>query len=229
MLTIFFNSWRSRNDAVVFEHKLVNMHSLTKAEYFEDSADQRVGFFNALAPKKLTSLLELMFGSGIYFHNTQLFFNPLDSTQLPYWHRDLQYRSLSDDIQQAQQHNMVSLHIRIPLVKEKGIELVPGTHKRWDTKLEREVRFELNGHSNSEQLPNGTLIELDVGDILIFSSQMIHRGNYQGNDSRKALDLCVGKPHHLTASFLDGQVLPTSQELKLIKNKQWYSNAKKLL
>ena len=134
----------------------------------------------------------------------------------------MQYSPLSDDIQKAEQNNMVSLHIRIPLVKEKGVEIIPGTHKRWDTELERNVRFELNGHNNNEQLPNAKLIELDVGDILIFSSQMIHRGNYQLNDSRKALDLCVGKYHHLTFGFLDKQVLPTKEEMELIKNNQWY-------
>ncbi|NQZ23966.1 MAG: phytanoyl-CoA dioxygenase family protein [Colwellia sp.] len=220
-----FDSWMSSNKSEIFEHQLVNMHSLTKQEYFTNTPDERVGFFNSISPLTLTNLIERMFGSEIYFHNTQLFFNPLNKKRLPYWHRDMQYSPLSDDIQKAEQNNMVSLHIRIPLVKEKGVEIIPGTHKRWDTELERDVRLELNGHSNNEQLPNAKLIELDVGDILIFSSQMIHRGNYQLNDSRKALDLCVGKYHHLTFGFLDKQILPRKEEMELIKNNQWYSCA----
>ena len=221
-----FNSWMCSNKSEIFDHQLVNMHSLTKKEYFENTPEERVNFFNSISPIKLINLLEGMFGSEIYFHNTQLFFNPLNSKRLPYWHRDMQYSPLPDDIQKAEQNNMVSLHIRIPLVKEKGVEIVPGTHKRWDTELERDVRLELNGHNNNEQLPNARLIELDVGDILIFSSQMIHRGNYQLNDSRKALDLCVGKYHHLTFGFLDKKVLPTDEEIELINNNQWYSCAK---
>jgi ectoine hydroxylase-related dioxygenase (phytanoyl-CoA dioxygenase family) len=221
-----FDSWMSDHKTEIFEHLLVNMHSLTKQEYFENIPEERVGFFNAITPLKLTNLIERMFGAEIYFHNTQLFFNPLNSKRLPYWHRDMQYSSFSDDIQKAELNNMISLHIRIPLVKEKGIEIIPGTHKRWDTELEREVRLELNGHHNNEQLPNARLIELDVGDILIFSSQMIHRGNYQLNDSRKALDICVGQYHHLTFGFLDKHVLPTEEELEVIKNNQWYSCVK---
>ncbi len=139
----------------------------------------------------------------------------------------MQYSPIPDSVQETEQNNMVSLHIRIPLVKEKGIEIIPGTHKRWDTELERNVRLELNGHNNNEKLPNAKLVDLNVGDILIFSSQMIHRGNYELNKSRKALDLCVGKHHHLTFGFFDDQVLPTEEEMKSIKNNKWYSCAKK--
>jgi hypothetical protein len=126
-----FDSWMSSNKSEIFEHQLVNMHSLTKQEYFENNPEERVSFFNSISPVKLINLLELLFGSEIYFHNTQLFFNPLNSKRLPYWHRDMQYSSISDDKQKAEQKNMVSLHIRIPLVKEKGVEIIQGTHKRW--------------------------------------------------------------------------------------------------
>ena len=217
-----YGPWMDSNKLKIFEYKLVNMHSLTKQNYFKNNPEDRVGFFNSISPTKLTNLLQRMFGSEIYFYNTQLFFNPSNSKRLPYWHRDMQYSSISDEIQKAEQNNMVSLHIRIPLVKEKGVEIIPGTHKRWDTELERNVRLALNGHNNNEQLPNTKLIELNVGDILIFSAQMIHRGNYQLNSSRKALDLCVGKYHHLTSGFLDKQVLPTKEEINSIKNNQWY-------
>jgi ectoine hydroxylase-related dioxygenase (phytanoyl-CoA dioxygenase family) len=221
-----FNSWMRSNESEVFDYQLVNMHSLTQKEYFKNNPEERVDFFNAISPIKLVNLLESMFDSEIYFHNTQLFFNPLNSKRLPYWHRDMQYSPLSDDIQKAEQNNMLSLHIRIPLEKEKGVEIIPGTHKRWDTELERDVRLELNGHTNNEQLPNAKLIDLDVGDILIFNSQMIHRGNYQLNNSRKALDLCVGKYHQLTFGYFDKQVLPTDEEIELIKHNRWYRCAK---
>lgn len=221
-----YDSWMISNKSDVFEHQLVNMHSLTKQSYFENNSEERIAFFNSLSPEKLINLLDYMFGSEIYFHNTQLFFNPLNCERLPYWHRDMQYSSIPDDIQEAEQNNMVSLHIRIPLENEKGIEVIPETHKRWDTELERNVRLELKGHNNNEQLPNAKLIDLDVGDILIFSSQMIHRGNYQLNRSRKAFDLCVGKYHPLTFDFFDKEVLPTKEEIKHIKNSQWYSYAK---
>ena len=221
-----FNSWMNKHKLDVFEQQLVNMHSLTDQEYFEHSKEERINFFNSITPLKLVQLIESIFGEGIYFHNTQLFFNPSNSKARPYWHRDMQYSPIPDELQKTEQRNMVSLHIRIPLVKEKGVEVIPTSHNRWDTELERNVRLELNGHKNYEELPNGKLIELGVGDILIFSAQMIHRGNYKLNNSRKALDICVGKHHQLSSGFIDENVLPTNQEINLIQNNQWYTCAK---
>ena len=223
-----FDTWINTNKSNIFENQILNMHSLTNPEYFKNNKEQRIDFFNAITPLKLTDLLENMFGSEIYFHNTQLFFNPLNTKRLPYWHRDMQYSSIADNLQKKEQHNIFSLHIRIPLVKEKGLEIIPKTHQRWDTELERDVRFQLNGHNNNESLPNAKLIDLDVGDILIFNAQMIHRGNYLLNKSRKALDICVGKYHHLSFQFFDKDVLPNEKEFKLITNKQWFAETKKI-
>ena len=221
-----FSSWMNKHKLDVFEQQLVNMHSLTSQEYFEHSKEERIKFFNSITPLKLVQLIESIFGEEIYFHNTQLFFNPSNHKMRPYWHRDMQYSQIPDELQKAEQRNMTSLHIRIPLVKEKGVEVIPTSHKRWDTELERNVRLELNGHKNYEELPNGKLIALEVGDILIFSAQMIHRGNYKLNNSRKALDICIGKHHQLSSEFIDENVLPTNKEINLIHNNQWYNCAK---
>lgn len=220
-----YRKWTQDNETEIYKNKLVNMHSLTLPEYFQDNPDQRVELFKAIAPSKLTEAIEGIFGPGIHFHNTQLFFNPTNAERLPYWHRDMQYSPIKDEAQRDELGNMLSLHIRIPLEKEKGVELVPGTHKRWDTELERNVRLELNGYKNSNPLPNSELIDLAPGDVLIFHAQMIHRGTYELNPTRKALDLCVGKHHHLTSGFLDESVLPTQAELANIENSQWYDLA----
>ena len=65
-------------------------------------------------------------------------------------------------------------------------------------------------------------------DVLVFDAQMIHRGNYALNRERKALDLCVGKPHPFTLRYLDGSVFPTDEELALIRNKAWYQRARQV-
>jgi ectoine hydroxylase-related dioxygenase (phytanoyl-CoA dioxygenase family) len=221
--------WLDENHASYVEQGLVNMHSLTNPRYFTHHASDRLRFFRLLASDRLTALTTDLFGPRIYFHNTQLFFNPHQNRRLPYWHRDLQYSPLGDAELQAEQPNMLSLHIRIPLLSETGIELIPGTHQRWDTKLERDVRLELNGHRNSEQLPDALLIGLEAGDILIFDAQMLHRGNYSLNSARKALDLCVGRPHRYTLQYLDADNLPTSAELEAIENPQWYKLARAML
>ncbi|NEQ52565.1 MAG: phytanoyl-CoA dioxygenase family protein [Leptolyngbya sp. SIO3F4] len=221
-----YSQWREKNHHALIEQQLINMHSLTHPKYFQGCEHERVSFFNLIASEKLTYVITQLFKTDIYFHNTQLFFNPHNREKPPYWHRDLQYSPIDDAIQAAEQHNMLSLHVRIPLVKEKGVELIPDSYIRWDSELERNVRFELNGHTNNESLPGSVLIELEPRDVLIFSAQMLHRGNYVLNPTRKALDLCIGKPHPLVRGFLDPAGLPTDAELQQIDNNQWYTLAK---
>ncbi len=223
-----YAQWLSENHADFIEHKLVNMHTLTDPRYFAGHETERLLFFQTIASNRLTQLIDGMFGDGIYFHNAQLFFNPFENKRQPYWHRDMQYSSIDDCILKNEQQNMVSLHVRIPLIPEQGIELIPGTHKRWDTELERDVRLELNGRKNSEDLPGSVLIELAPGDILIFSAQMIHRGNYRLNESRKSLDLCIGKHHPLTSGYIDKNALPDRTDLDKIENNRWYRIAREL-
>lgn len=221
--------WLNENRRSYIEQRLVNMHSLTSPHYYQQHSAERLQLFQLLASDRLTKLVASLFGDDIYFHNTQLFFNPYQNDRQPYWHRDLQYSPLSDAELQAEQPQLLSLHVRIPLLPETGVELIPNTHRRWDTALERDVRLELNGHQNSAPLPGALLIQLEPGDILIFDAQMLHRGNYQLNPARKALDLCIGRPHRHTLPFLDADNLPTSTELNAIANKQWYKLARALL
>ncbi|TBR37545.1 phytanoyl-CoA dioxygenase [Marinomonas agarivorans] len=224
-----YQVWRDNNQEQIAQNALVNMHSLTHSHFFKNNKNARVKLFNTLANKKLITKLIHLFGEGIYFHNTQLFFNPINKEQQPYWHRDMQYSPIDDAQQSKEQSNMLSLHVRIPLQEETGLAVIKGTHKRWDTEQEHNVRFELNGHKSNEPLPDNELITLKLGDILIFNAQMIHRGNYDQNDTRKALDLCVGKYHPLSSQFFDKSVLPTEQEMAQLTNPSWYQEAYKVL
>ena len=78
-----FKLWVEKSKSEIIEHKILNMHSLTHEAYFHKRPGERVRFFNSLLPPQLTNLLDGIFGEGLYFHNTQLFFNPDDKTQLP--------------------------------------------------------------------------------------------------------------------------------------------------
>lgn len=221
------SQWMAENRERYIEERLVNMHSLTSARYFSD-ASQRIAFFELIASERLTGLVDGMFGDGVYFHNTQLFFNPYENRRLPYWHRDMQYSPVPDEMQAQEQGRMLSLHVRIPLLPERGLEVIPGTHRRWDSPLESDVRRERNGRRNSDDLPGAKLIGLEPGDVLIFDAQMIHRGNYALNRERKAFDLCVGHPHRFTVRYLDQQVLPSMDEIARIRNHAWYVRARQV-
>ncbi len=216
--------WHEHNRQGYQFDGLLNMHSLSHPEYF-DAQNERLQFFDAIANKTLVDAMESLFGPEISFHNTQVFFNPSKPEQKPYWHRDMQYSPIADEVQAAELPNMLSLHVRIPLTEETGLKILPGTHKRWDTELERKVRLELEGHTQDEDLPGANTLHLMPGDVLIFNAQMIHQGIYCNDESRKALDLCLGAPHPLTTPFLDTAVLPNEDELAGIKHPQWFQRA----
>jgi len=109
-----------------------------------------------------------VFGDSLYFHGTQMFFNPLDGRRRPYWHRDLQYMSYDETRQRALLSELCNLHVRMPLRSERHFMLVPGSHARWDSELERDVRLESSGHHSWEELPSATVFDLEPGDTLIF-------------------------------------------------------------
>lgn len=222
--------WMQHNESDYQQHAMINMHGLTDAEYFKDEPHpeyRRGCFFNRLAPENLVKIIQGVFGTALYFHNSQLFFNPFEGRRKPYWHRDMQYNGDSERVQQSFLESMLSLHIRIPLLDEVGIELIPGTHKRWDTRLERNVRLQLNGNDNQQSLPGSKLINLKAGDALIFSAQMIHRGHYS-QPQRLALDLCIGKPHPSTIKYLNNNHLPLESEMQYINFPNWFNRNGKL-
>lgn len=213
-----FDQWKSAKTDLIDQHKLVNMSGLTQSRYFSNSKS-RVNFFDSVFSTKLWGMMSGIFGDEIRFHNTQLFFDPLDLDQLAYWHRDLQFSDIPASVQENALPQMLNLHCRIPLIAETGIVLVPGTHSRWDTKIEHEQRSK---PLSEEPLPTEDYITLNPGDLLIFNAQMIHRGHYSKTRGRRALDLCIGRPHPLLEGTLDTRDLPTPEEKLMLTNPQWY-------
>ena len=52
------------------------------------------------------------------------------------------------------------LHVRIPLTTDSGVEVIPDSHRNWDTDEELQVRLKKNGRKHSENLPNAVEISL---------------------------------------------------------------------
>lgn len=211
--------WLAENGEHVRRHALVNSTRLTDVRCFAPPHDaERAAFFDALADPALYEVVSESFGDDLAFHGTQMFFSPLGE-RAPYWHRDLQYMGLDETEQQRLLPTLTHLHVRIPLRPERRFLLVPGSHARWDTAEERDVRLERDGHRSSEDLTNARSFDLVPGDVLVFSAHMLHRGTY-GQD-RLSLDLMVGKPDG-TADGPDEAQLPTPAELARIRRSQWY-------
>ncbi|MCP4987924.1 MAG: phytanoyl-CoA dioxygenase family protein [Colwellia sp.] len=208
----FHQRWKKNNLDFYQTEEAFNSSLVTGSQYLD--SNERIKLFNFISSKKMMALIDSVIPNQPAFMNTQLFFDPFDPKQKDFWHRDCQY---DFDIEEQKDviHGTQVLHLRVPLFDELGMELVPGTHKRWDNEEEYNVRQEEKGRVSSESLSMGKQIKLAAGDILVFSADMIHRGLY-GLD-RLAFDILVFDSAGDYADYVDEDCLPDNLMLKKIK------------
>ncbi|XDD54559.1 phytanoyl-CoA dioxygenase family protein [Leptospira sp. WS4.C2] len=160
--------------------KNVNSAYLTSTKYTKNKEDRNT-LFQFIGSDLLLDVCSLVFKDPIFFLNTQIFYNPMDSNKLPYWHRDIQYLGIPEEEQKKRIHKDYVWHFRIPLEEDPGLWFVPGSHIRWDTEKERQVRLELEERKNHEDMETQILVPHKPGDLLVFSAHLIHKGNYSSN------------------------------------------------
>lgn len=209
--TRFHEAWKKENHSF-YSEKAINSAYLTGTKYLSNN-DRQV-LFKFIASQKIADALVAVPFKNIAFMNTQLFFNPVNPGQTNYWHRDPQYHLSLTEQQQALAGPEV-IHIRVPLSDEPGMELVPGTHRRWDTDEELAVRTEIGGRKNHESLTTGKAIALNAGDVLVFSANMIHRGLYGGE--RVAFDIMFSEADPDLLLFANPNCLPDDDTLATLE------------
>jgi ectoine hydroxylase-related dioxygenase (phytanoyl-CoA dioxygenase family) len=218
----FHQAWKQDN-AQFYQEEAFNSSLITGSQYL--SADDRVKLFNFISTKKMMSVIDAIIPKTPAFMNTQLFFNPANPCLKDFWHRDCQY-DFDIEAQKKVIGETQVVHLRVPLFDELGMELVPGTHKRWDNAEEYDVRQEQNGRQSNESLSTGKKIQLFAGDLLVFSADMIHRGLYGLN--RLAFDILVFDTAGDYADYVDDDCLPSSSMLSKINDAQLFLNTMQL-
>ncbi|WP_114325062.1 phytanoyl-CoA dioxygenase family protein [Candidatus Colwellia aromaticivorans] len=214
----FHELWK-RDNAKFYQEEAFNSSLITGSRYL--AFDDRVELFNFISSKKIMNIVDSVISANPAFMNTQLFFNPVNPEQKDFWHRDCQYDH-DVEVQKKVIHDTQVLHLRVPLFDELGMELVPGTHKRWDNDEEYDVRQEEKGRVSNESLSTGKTIELAAGDLLVFSADMIHRGLY-GLD-RLALDILVFDSAADFVDYVDDDCLPDIAMLDKIDDPRLFIN-----
>jgi len=212
VLQDFHASWKQKN-ARFYGEKAINSAYLTGSEHLDQS--KRQVLFEFIGSSKLMGVVLSTMKKRPTFMNTQLFFNPANKKQRNYWHRDPQYH-LSVEEQKEALSGPAVIHFRIPLVDEPGIELIPGSHKHWDSSEELDVRLENNGRKNYEALSAGQSIGLQAGDLCVFSANMIHRGLY--GMERFALDILFCDPEPSLVKFANDDCLPNEDVIGMLEN-----------
>lgn len=208
----FHQAWKQDNKKF-YQEEAFNSSLITGSQYL--ASKDRVTLFNFICSKKMMDIVDAVITNNPAFMNTQLFFNPVNTLQKDFWHRDCQYDH-DVDIQKKSIHETQVVHLRVPLFDELGMELIPGSHQRWDNQEEFDVRQEENGRESHEDLHNGVKIPLEEGDLLVFSADMIHRGLYGLN--RLALDILIFDATGDFADYIDEDCLPDKVMLDKIKD-----------
>lgn len=218
----FHESWKQDNEEF-YHDDAFNSSLITGSQYLK--TDDRLTLFNFISSEKIMKAVDSVITDNPAFMNTQLFFNPVNPQQKDFWHRDCQYDH-DVDIQKVVIHETQVVHLRVPLFDELGMELIPGTHKRWDNEEEYDVRQEENGRESHENISGGKVINLAAGDMLVFSADMIHRGLY-GLD-RLAFDILVFDPVGDFVDYVDDDCLPDSSMLKIINDPRLFTSTLEL-
>lgn len=204
----FHQAWLIENQAW-YQEKAINSAYLTRSKALTES--DKLELFKFIASDNLNEILRSVFPGKYSFLNTQLFFDPFHAKQANYWHRDFQYLTNEDQqkwlLERARSELPQVVHVRIPLSYDPGVEVIPGSHLRWDSSLELDVRYSRNNKQVSDSLPNSHSQSLNLGDAFVFSANMIHRGLYGHN--RLALDLIFFEPDRGIEEFVETDCLPS--------------------
>jgi len=190
-----FIEWLVAQPAPSHAANQTNMAYLTEPQYFAQHPSQLTTLLRFIADDHVLDTLAALGVDAPLFHNTQLFFEPRDDTRAGDWHRDQQFGAPDAETEQLRMHQHVGIHAHIALVPDDHLEIVPGTHARWDTAEELAIRKGLNGcRPDADEMPGACRVTLDAGDAVFFSAWSIHRGRYVAGRPRRTFDAIYGAP-----------------------------------
>jgi hypothetical protein len=177
-----------------------SMRHLNHPAYFEAGA-QDPDFkllMEAIADPAVTELATAVLGCAPLFRSTTLFFNPQSGSREGDWHRDSQFTVpveeqertfLSELLAGGVIERSAGIQMQVALVANDDVELVPGSHRRWDTAEEYRVRMSEEGAHSTESISTALRVALQPGDAVLFNSFGFHRGRYYTSIPRRTLML----------------------------------------
>ncbi len=168
--------------------------------------------FHAGAPEGLADLLALgadprivgtltrLFGAPAVFRNALLWCNPQEASSPGHWHRDTQYTSEDerDERSLVTDPRVVGGNAQVhwPLHRSDHLEVVPGSHRRWDTDDEYAIRRAAGGRDNrSDDMPGAARPALEPGDALLLNAATLHRGRYFPEPVRRTISFTYTTEH----------------------------------
>jgi hypothetical protein len=110
------------------------------------------------------------------------------------WHRDSQFGRADPDVEREVVATTTSVHVRVALEDDDRLEIVPGSHARWDTP--EELRIRKGADRASSNMPHAARVVLRAGDVCVFHALSIHRATYRREPLRRTIDAlyAFGRP-----------------------------------
>ena len=207
------------------------MRHLNHAGYFSSGQPGFTELMDAIADPRVLRVCASILKDELLFRCTSLFMNPLDTSVDGIWHRDLQFMhpdiEEEKDVLAAGSEEGHGVQLQIALVPSDDVEVVPGSHLRWDTPKEFDIRHADGKRNNrSSDMPGALRVALEPGDGVAFNPMGLHRGRYHTDKQRRTLMLTYTKsstprfdyfsnqPWFDTPGYLDCLVSDTSAFFK---------------
>ena len=193
----------ARPDATVMRH-------LNHPAYFRGNTADRAALLAAAADPQVLRVVAAIFGEEPMFRCTSLFFNPSGISVDGDWHRDSQFSRRDDaedwEMLRAAGATGTGMQLQIALLPSEDIEIVPGSHLRWDTPEEYAIR-KADGwtHNRSNEMPGALRMRQASGDAVLFNPNAIHRGRYRSEIPRRTLMLTYTKCSEPWSDFFSAQ------------------------
>ena len=216
--------WRLKNpetghpggsDAIVMRHLIHN-------DYSDNGGNSgRLRLLEAVADSRMLKVCRTALDQEPLFRATALFMNPLKGSQAGDWHRDSQIHWPDEEEERRMLATRsclsATLQVHVALEPSSDVEIVPGSHLRWDNPQEYAIRRANGGKENrSNNMPGAVRLALNIGDVLVFHPCSLHRGRYHINKRRRTFmvtytgtdwprfDCYSDQPWFLNEGYLDG-------------------------
>ena len=179
------------------------MRHLNHPAYFSGRHSDFVEIMGAASDPNVLAVGREILDEEPLFRCTSYFFNPLKDSQDGNWHRDTQFMHRDPEIEKKtllERAMVEGVQMQVALVPSDDIEYVPGSHMRWDTPDEFNIRLaDGERNSRSNHMPGALRLKLNAGDAVLFNPSGLHRGRYHTDKLRRTLMLTytrTSKPHY---------------------------------
>ncbi|CAN5708195.1 hypothetical protein BH09MYX1_BH09MYX1_01980 [soil metagenome] len=181
---------RARAESAENGHSTPKIGLFTELSYFAEQSDALVVLANFVGSARICALLEGLShedeDATPHLENTDYYHEQTKHDWDGDWHRDSQFGQPDPELERRRILGTTSVHVRVALEDDDRLEIVPGSHRRWDTPEELQIRK--GSKRTSSAMPGAKRMTLEAGDACIFHAWSIHRATYRRTPLRRTLD-----------------------------------------